>query len=138
MNNITKLYKHEDFSISEIAEGYGISIEEVKSTLKISGIELKERRKNNYPKDRKKGVYRNTERFRLLHSFSFERLRETWIENGCYKSAEILNTSPAVIQHLAREYGWKRPLPEHLVKAFHAGNWKLGENYYLEEGEEND
>ena len=81
----------------------------------------------------KKRIYRNTQKFYLLQQYSEETIKNTWIEHGMYKAGEILNANPKVIYHLARERGWRRPLPQFLANAAKTGNWKITKNYYIEE-----
>ncbi|KAA3618277.1 MAG: hypothetical protein D8M58_21695 [Calditrichaeota bacterium] len=93
----------------------------------------KKKRKHNYPKNRKSGVHKNSQKYHLLQEHPESFIKETWIKHGIYQAGEILDASPKVIWHLAREKGWKRPLPDFLALAAQTGNWKITENYYIEE-----
>jgi len=97
----------------------------------------KKKRKHNYPKTRKKGVYKNSQKYQLLQEHSESFIKETWIKHGIYQAGEILDVSPKVLWHLAREKGWKRALPPFLALAAQTGNWKISKNYYIKK-EEND
>ncbi|TVL97421.1 MAG: hypothetical protein CV087_22340 [Candidatus Brocadia sp. WS118] len=91
------------------------------------------RRKHDYPKTRKRPpVDTNSQKYRLLQKYSLEHIHRTWQKHGMYKTAKLLdNANPYVIFHLARDHKWRRKLPDHLRKAYEAGNWKLNERYFL-------
>jgi hypothetical protein len=76
----------------------------------------------DYPKIRK--CPENSDKAQLIRKHGLDYLKTIWVENGMYKSAEILKTSPSVIRYIALINAWKRPLPKHLEIAFNRGNWK--------------
>jgi len=133
MNQILKYYTWDEWSVKEIASQKKISEEQVKMHLRAHGIEIKEKRKHNYPKTRKKGIYKNSQKYELLQDHPESYIEKTWVEHGMYQAGEILNANPRVIWHLARERGWRRPLPDFLALAAKTGNWKISENYYIDE-----
>ena len=137
MNQILKLYTWDEWPIDGIASVLEIPEEEVKMHLRAHGIEIKEKRKHNYPKTRKKAIYKNTQKYELLQSHPESYIKEIWVKYGMYEGGEILDCNAKVLWHLAREKGWQRPLPDFLVLAVETGNWKMSENYYIEkEGSE--
>ena len=95
------------------------------------------KRKHNYPKDRKKGVNKNSQKYKLLQKYSLNHIQQTWVEYGMYKTGEILECNPWVVYHLAREQKWKRKLPQHLVKAHNDGCWTITNRYYIEKENKN-
>ena len=98
----------------------------------------KPKRKHNYPKTRKKGINKNSQKYKLLKKYSLKHIQQTWFECGIYEGARRLgNCNPFVLYHLARERAWRRPLPPHLVKAYDEGCWTITKNYYLEKEENN-
>ncbi len=61
-----------------------------------------------------------------------------WIEHGMFEGARILgNSNPFVLFHLSKEMQWKRPIPQHLLKAVRSGNWKISERHYIPREEVN-
>jgi hypothetical protein len=74
-----------------------------------------------YPRTRK--CPENSDKAQLIRTHGLEYLKTVWVENGMYKAAQILETSPSVIRYIALVNGWKRPLPKHLEIAFKRGNW---------------
>ncbi len=94
--------------------------------------------KNNYPKNRRKGIKKNSQKHRLLAKYPIEFIEKRWIENGMFKGAQMLvNSNPFVLFHLAKEMQWKRPIPKHLLKAVRSGNWKISERHYIPREEMN-
>ena len=132
MNQILKLYTWDEWPIDGIASVLEIPEEEVKMHLRAHGIKIKEKREHNYPKTRKKGIHKNSQKYHLLQAHPESYIKETWIRCGMYEAGEILDCNPKIIWHLARERGWKRPLPDFLARA---SNWKISENYYIKEEE---
>ena len=130
MKQILRFYKRDKWSVEKIAKFLSLSEVEIRMHLRAYGIEIKEKRKHNYPKTRKKGIYKNSQRYNLLQTYPESYIEETWIKYGIYKAGERLDANPKVIWHLAKDRGWKRPLPDFLA---HAGNWKISENYYIKE-----
>ena len=96
-------------------------------------LETPEKRKHNYPKTRKKGVNKNSQKYKLLEKYSLKHIQQTWVEFGMYEGAKRLGyCNPYVLYHIAGEKGWKRPLPQHLIKAHDEGCWRLTDRYYIE------
>ena len=88
---------------------------------------------HNYPKQRKSAIKTTSQKRMLMAKYSLEYIQDIWIEHGMYKGAELLNdANPFVLFHLAREYKWKRPIPEHLYKAYLNGDWKISERHYID------
>ncbi len=88
--------------------------------------------KHNYPKNRKKAIKKNSQKHRLLTKYPIEFIEKRWIENGMYEGARILgNSNPFVLFHLAKEMGWKRPIPNHLLKAVENGCWEISHSHYI-------
>ena len=85
--------------------------------------------KHNYPKNRK--VPENTAKADLLRRHGLDEIFKIWFAMGIYKSSEVLDASPNVIHYIAIRNKWKRPLPEHLVKAFREGNWNIMKTNYI-------
>jgi hypothetical protein len=115
---------------NKIKEMY--NLEEWPVTLKTP----EQRRKHNYPKNRKKGVFKNSQKYELLQRHSKSHIEATWKEHGMYEAGKILDANPRVIWHMVREYGWTRPLPDFLTRAAQAGNWQLTENYFISENDD--
>jgi hypothetical protein len=92
----------------------------------------KKKRKRKFSKR----VHKNSQKYHLLQEHPESFIKEAWIKHGIYQAAEILDASPKVIWHLAREKGWKRPLPDFLALAAQTGNWKISKNYYIKEKED--
>ena len=86
-----------------------------------------------YPKNRKSYIPTTSQKYRLLQEYPLEYIEHVWVEKGMYGAGEQFNVSPKVIYYLVELYGWKRPLPEHLVKAVKNGCWKVGKHHYLVE-----
>ncbi len=132
MNQILKLYTWDKWPVKSIARNLKVSEEHVKMHLRAYGIEIKDKRKHNYPKTRKKGINKKSQKYYLLQTHSESYIKETWIKYGMYEGGEILDCNPKVLYHLARERGWRRPLPKFLADAALTGNWKITKNYYIE------
>ena len=133
MNQILNLYTRDKWPAKTIARNLNMPEDVVRMHLRAYGIDIKKKHKRNYPKTKKKVVYKNTQKYQLLQNHPESYIKETWIEYGQYKGSDILNCSPKVLWHLAKERGWKRPLPDHLVQASRTGNWNISENYYIKE-----
>lgn len=55
-------------------------------------------------------TYKNTKSARLLSKHGKETIKNIWFLLGHTKSAEYLNTTPAVIRSLVESNGWQRPV----------------------------
>jgi len=121
------MFTEDEWPVTKIAKFLNKSEEEIRMHLRAYGIKVKPRRKHNYPKTRKRGIYKNSQKYHLLQSHPENYIKETWIKYGMYQAGEILDCNPKVLWHLARERGWKRPLPDFLVEAAQEGNWKVSE-----------
>jgi len=89
--------------------------------------------KHNYPKNRRKGIKKNSQKHRLLAKYPLVHIQKIWIEFGMYEGARRLGYSnPFVLYHLARNQKWRRKLPDFLVKAYNEGSWCLTERYYID------
>ena len=88
-------------------------------------------RKRKYPKNRKSYIPKDSQKYRLLHTYPLEFIEQVWIEKGMYGAGEFFNVSPKVIYYLVELYGWKRPLPEHLAKAVKNGCWTVGKHHFI-------
>ncbi len=90
------------------------------------------KRKHKYPKTRKKGINKNSQKYKLLEKYPLKDIQQTWVEHGMYKAGKILECNPWIVYHLARDHKWQRELPGFLVKAYNNGDWKLTDRYYIE------
>lgn len=89
--------------------------------------------KRNYPKNRKSYIPTDSQKYQLLQKHPLEEIQRVWVEKGMYGAGEYFDVSPKVISYLVELNGWKRPLPEHLVKAVRNGCWKIRKHHYLVE-----
>ena len=120
MNQILKLYTLDKWSVKNISKNLKIPEEHIIMHLLAHGID--------------KRKHKNSQKFYLLQTHSESYIKETWIKCGMYEGGEILDCNPKVLYHLARERGWRRPLPDFLAKAVKTGNWTITKNYYIEKG----
>jgi hypothetical protein len=81
---------------------------------------------------------RQSQKKELLERFELIEIQKTWVEHGLYRAGEILNCNPFIVYHLAREYKWRRELPDFLEKAYREGSWRMTERYYLKNNGEID
>jgi len=84
-----------------------------------------------------KELPQDTETARLTRRLPLEEIRRVWVELGMYKAGEKFQVSPHVLHYLALKHGWKRPLPEHLEKAYKAGNWSNLKTNYIKQPQTN-
>ena len=92
--------------------------------------------KHNYPKNRK--LPDNTLKADLLKRHDLDEIQKVWYDQGMYKTADLLDTSPSIIHYLAVLNSWKRPLPVHLVKAYRDKTWtNLKTNFIPENSNQN-
>ena len=134
---IIELYTWGRQSPKIIAQKLSLTEDQVIDVLKAEGINVKKKRTHNYPKTRKKAVHKNSQKYDLLQRHPESHIKEIWQKYGMYEAGEILDANPRVIWHLARERGWRRPLPYFLALAAQTGNWKISENYYIAEEQQN-
>ena len=85
---------------------------------------MRNSKKRNYPKTRKKRETSYSETYRLIQEHGLETIHKIWIKTGMYRTGYELGTSPYIIRYMAQKYGWKRPaeLVPVLLKGVQAGN----------------
>ena len=66
---------------------------------------MRNSKKRNYPKTRKKRDTSYSEMHRITEKYSLSTIRELWKEKGMYRTAYQLGTSPYVIRYMAQKYG---------------------------------
>ena len=88
--------------------------------------------KHNYPKNRKTGIKKNSQKHQLLAKYPLKYIQQTWIKYGMYEgSKRLCNSNPFVLFHLSKEMHWKRPIPPHLLKAVQNGCWEISNSHYI-------
>jgi len=65
--------------------------------------------RHQYPGERKPRDTSYSETWKVTEQYGLQKIEEVWRENGMYKTAEQLDTSPEVIRHIAKKNNWKRP-----------------------------
>ena len=79
---------------------------------------------------------RQSQKKDLLERFDLIEIQKTWVKFGMYEGARILgNSNPFVLFHLAKEMKWKRPIPEHLLKAVKNNYWEISQSHYIPQEE---
>ena len=79
---------------------------------------------------------RKSQKQALLDRFELIYIQKTWVKFGMYEGARILgHSNPFVLFHLAKEMKWKRPIPEHLLKAVKNGCWEISQSHYIPQEE---
>ena len=91
-------------------------------------------KKINYPKTRKPRLLTNTMTYKLLNSFNWDEVVTFYIRFGRNKTGIRYKISPYVVRYVMELHNIKRPLPNHLLKSYHAGTWpgknkKMRANY---------
>ena len=47
--------------------------------------------------------------YKVQEQHGLDKINAIWTENGNYRTAEILGTSPWVIRYIAHKHSWQRP-----------------------------
>lgn len=66
-------------------------------------------KRHQYPEERKPRDTSYSETWKITEQYGLQRIKNIWKEEGMYKTAEQLDTSPEVIRHIAKKRNWKRP-----------------------------
>ena len=91
-------------------------------------------KKINYPKTRKKRILTNCMTYKLQNNFDWNEVVEYYIQFGRNKTGIKYKISSYVVRYVMGLNNIKRPLPNHLLKSYHAGTWpgknkKMKANY---------
>ena len=80
-------------------------------------------KKINYPKTRKPRLLTNTMTYKLKNNFDWDEVVAYYIKFGRNKKGIKYNISSYIVRYVMELNKIKRPLPEHLKKAYLCGNW---------------
>ena len=91
-------------------------------------------KKINYPKTRKRRILTNCMTYKLQHNFDWDEVVSFYVKHGRNKTGIKYKTSSYVVRYVMELNKIKRPLPFHLLIAYHQGTWppkgkKMKANY---------
>ena len=65
-------------------------------------------RTHDYPDSRKPRDTSYSEKYRIIRQYGLDHIKKVWEEQGMYKSAARLKTSPYVVRDIAQSEDWTR------------------------------